>query len=238
MLNSTRINLLNPRIVQSHIPQYSECEYDHGFIILSCDTRDDDGEDNVIDIWCCAEDFDPGYIPESYPPSEKQIAASATSQEIHGPVGRGHFLPYASIGLGHDDGICAMRFIYPTLLVLGYDFVFSWDAQTNVRRDLTLEMRPTDPLQSESVGQILDVDFTDRSIVICGSAQVRIFSWDDGTLLSYISSREIGLPSKVFQLTQSNERNANSELRPLVLAKTESERRTRNNFFVEGMFLI
>lgn len=142
-----------------HVRQYAHVEYDRGFIVF-------DRMGGGKEVWRHAVDYDPMDVPLDNLPDADQFQAeekAMVDQEF------GRFVPWALLSI--PELTRAYRFVYPTLLVAGYDHAFLYDIPT-ARLVQTINISG---VAAEDFGDLRYVELSNQHVFICFEAAILVF---------------------------------------------------------------
>ncbi|ESK84435.1 hypothetical protein Moror_6236 [Moniliophthora roreri MCA 2997] len=172
----------------TYIKEYAHIEYQNGYLIF-------DRLGGRKEVWRLATISDPSPTQSQQPPpppypQQHQLAASLTAAaEYAHTYPRGHFVPHALLQFPRPTR--AFRFVYPTLLVGGWDEAYCLDVPTRtLAQTISGTQEPTVPIDSseaedenivlEPLGEINYVEVSAKHVFICGSNTLRIFDRQSG----------------------------------------------------------
>ncbi|KAJ3887595.1 hypothetical protein GG344DRAFT_90401 [Lentinula edodes] len=170
---------------QTYVKQFAHLEYGEGFLIF-------DRLGGSKEVWHLASGFPP--TPPQSNALPDQISASEESYQKHAATyPKGHFKPWANLRMPRLTS--AFRFVYPTLLVGGWDHAFLWDIPSGeLVQTITSIQEAEDPNSAFAVvvanapsfdapaprlgplGNLNYVDVDEKHIFICGVTALRVFS--------------------------------------------------------------
>ncbi|EEB90752.1 hypothetical protein MPER_11000, partial [Moniliophthora perniciosa FA553] len=169
---------------RSYIKEYAHIEYQTEYLIF-------DRLGGRKEVWRLATISDPSPPTQSqlpppppYPQQNQLTASLAAAAEYAHTYPHGHFVPHALLQFPRPTR--AFRFIYPTLLVGGWDEAYCWDVPTRTLvQTISGTQEPTVPVNSseeegesivlDPLGEINYVEVSAKHVFICGSNTLRIF---------------------------------------------------------------
>ncbi|KAK1226734.1 hypothetical protein PQX77_010278 [Marasmius sp. AFHP31] len=176
----------------TYVKQYAHIEYENGFLIF-------DRLSGQKEVWRLASLTDPhpppagedvGKLPIPYPQKDQLSVSLVAAAEYTHTYPRGHFVPHALLQMPRRTR--AFRFVYPTLLVGGFDHAFCFDvpsrqlAQTvNPTQTPTIKAHEEQSADSQGttlqpLGELNYVEVSRRHVFICGGNSLRVFSRETG----------------------------------------------------------
>lgn len=159
---------INPN-TQTYVRQYAHIEYDSGYLVF-------DRRGTGKEIWRLASACDLANSPRTSV-SADQIQASSRSSVKHASTSPcGHFTPWAMLQIPEQTS--AYRFVYPTLLVAGWNTVYLFDVRSG---ELVQTIRETQQLGVLApLGPLTYVELSARHAFVCGQS-VRVFARASGS---------------------------------------------------------
>ncbi|KAF9255896.1 hypothetical protein L218DRAFT_937214 [Marasmius fiardii PR-910] len=174
----------------TYVKEYAHIEYQNGFLIF-------DRLAGQKEVWRLASVKDPSPLPPDVnaenPPlpyaQKNQLVASmeAAAAYTH-TYPHGHFVPHALLQMPRRTR--AFRFVYPTLLVGGYDHAFCYDVPTRklVQTITSVQVPEVNGERMSPLGDTNYVEVSPRHVFICGVASLRVFSRETGGCIFDIPS--------------------------------------------------
>ncbi len=173
--------LLRLTAVQTYVRTYAHCEYDSGFLIFD---RYGQGKE----VWRLASEFDASPLPCD---ERQQAICDAVARSLQGSS-RGHFKPWGLLTtpeLGR-----AFRFVYPTLIVAGYDKAYLYDIPSGQLVQVVENIQAVK--DGNRLGEINYVEISPLHALICGTEQLRFFERGSGALVYKIAPTAEAIVSK------------------------------------------
>ncbi|KAL0563370.1 hypothetical protein V5O48_018698, partial [Marasmius crinis-equi] len=183
------------------VKQYAHIEYENGFLIF-------DRLSGQKEVWRLASVKDPhpppagediDKLPIPYPQKDQLSASFEAAASYTHTFPRGHFVPHALLNMPRKTR--AFRFVYPTLLVGGFNHAFCFDVPSrqlvqtiNPTQQPTMTVREEGRSDSETtvlpqLGELNYVELSPRHVFICGENSLRVFSRETGgCMLDFPSS--------------------------------------------------
>ncbi|KAJ4488680.1 hypothetical protein C8R41DRAFT_981845 [Lentinula lateritia] len=199
---------------KTYVKQFAHLEYGEGFLIF-------DRLGGNKEVWHLASEFPP--TPPQSNTLPDQISASEESYQKHAATyPKGHFKPWAILRMPRLTS--AFRFVYPTLLVGGWDHAFLWDIPScELVQTITSIQEAEDPNSAFAVvvanapsfdapaprlgplGNLNYVDVDEKHIFICGVTALRVFSRATGKCVLDVSSARREFGSRKFSVIYESE---------------------------------
>ena len=150
-----------------------------------------DRDNGDLEVWRCSSSIPEHVVDESSAPDAGQ-------REVYGLQSSGtdgYFQPWAVLHMPKQTS--GFRFVYPTLVVAGYDFAYLWDIPSG-KLIQTIEC-PLTALEGDNghyFDEIVDVAVSERHVFIASQVYMRIFSRETGESvlnLSWLEYEEYGI---------------------------------------------
>ena len=136
-----------------------------------------------VEVWRCSAEYqdvdEPSWhVIQEAKPTARQLKASAAAVGKHGT--RGNFLPWADLSRSGGRGVA--RFSFPFVGVTTPEEVYIWDVRTGAPVQAMLNIQQLnyidgddDDDESWCLGEVSDINLTDRYVFVCGTVSLRIF---------------------------------------------------------------
>ncbi|KAK7030833.1 hypothetical protein VNI00_013941 [Paramarasmius palmivorus] len=196
----------------TYVKEYAHIEYQNGYLIF-------DRIGGKKEVWRLATIHDPSppdpteqtiQLPPPYPQQDQLTASLTAAAAYTHTYPRGHFVPHALLQFPRPTR--AFRFVYPTLLVGGWDEAYCWDVPTRkLAQTISRTQEPTvpsspsaeegDTVVLDPLGELNYVEVSEKHVFICGSNTLRVFDRQSGKCVLDMPSARRHYGSKVVKVT-------------------------------------